>query len=236
MPSSDPEVLPTVMLRPVLLANGLMADEIQRSTTAEWAVAEARSRRRSRVRIALRALPGSNSIASGPGPSRHAPQIWWISHISAATILRLPVWDARLDDVHLTRIGASGGRRSSGRIVHTGDLATSEVGTVSELRVTSVPRTLLDIACTESFTSTVVAADAALRRRWVTASALGDALQTTQHRRGAPAGRRALKFADGRSESAGESMTRVVMHQLGLPAPLLQVRIYSPNGTFLGQG
>src|SRR4029079_18071258 len=49
--------------------------------------------------------------------------------------------------------------------------------------------------------STVVAAEAALRRRWAPASALADALADTRHRRGAAAGRRALLFADGRSES-----------------------------------
>jgi hypothetical protein len=81
----------------------------------------------------------------------------------------------------------------------------------------------------------VVAADAALRRRWVSASALAEALADTRHRRGAAVGRRALTFADGRSESAGESVTRVVFHQLRLPPPQLQVRIYSPNGTFLGR-
>jgi hypothetical protein len=69
----------------------------------------------------------------------------------------------------------------------------------------------------------------------VSASALAEALADTRHRRGAAAGRRALRFADGRSESAGESVTRAIIHQLRLPPPLLQVRIYSPNGTFLGR-
>ena len=44
-----------------------------------------------------------------------------------------------------------------------------------------------------------------------------------------------MRFADGRSESPGESMTRVIMDQLGLPAPHLQVSIFAPNQKFIGR-
>lgn len=158
-----------------------------------------------------------------------------LSHLSAAAALRLPLWGTRLEDVHLTRIGASGGRSAPGRIVHTAALGPGEIVKVDGIRVTSIIRTLIDVACTASFNSTVVAADAALHRGWVAAPMLETAVTSTMHRRGAAAARRALKFADGRSESPGESLTRVTMDQLGLPPPLLQIRIYSPNGTFLGR-
>jgi len=64
---------------------------------------------------------------------------------------------------------------------------------------------------------------------------LDEALGTTVHRRGAAAARRALRFANGRSESPGESLIRVMIEEWGFPPPRLQIRIYSPNGTFLGR-
>ena len=158
-----------------------------------------------------------------------------LSHLSAAADLGLPIWGARLDDVHLTRIGDGGGRTGPGRIVHTASLEPGEVTTRAGVLITTTARTLIDIACSASFATTVIAADFALHRRLVTASELAEAIAKTHHRRGAAAARRALFFADGRSESAGESRTRLAMHQFGLPAPVLQVRVYTPAGTFLGR-
>ena len=233
MPPTGADALPPVFHRSALLADGLTNDEIQRARrTGQWqslargAYCDAASAA-SLTREQLHRLRAEAMAARSP----HLV----ISHISAAAVLGLPVWDARVDAVHMTRIGASGGRAAAGRIVHTADLEPTEIVRVSGLKVTAVGRTLVDVACSESYASTVVAADAALHRRWVSATALGAAFTTTRHRRGAAAGRRALTFADGRSESAGESVTRVIMQRLRLPPPLLQVRIYSPKGTFLGR-
>ena len=44
-----------------------------------------------------------------------------------------------------------------------------------------------------------------------------------------------MRFADGRSESPGESMTRVILDQLGLPVPHLQVSIFTPGQRFVGR-
>jgi hypothetical protein len=46
---------------------------------------------------------------------------------------------------------------------------------------------------------------------------------------------RVLAFADGLSESVGESRSRVVLHRLGLPAPDLQPRILRTDGTVIGR-
>jgi hypothetical protein len=147
----------------------------------------------------------------------------------------LPLFGVQLDTVHLTRLGASGGRAEPGRVVHVADLRPDEVLTRNGFRLTTVARTLLDYACTASFAAAVVAADHALHRELVTPDLLGEALARSRLRRGAAAARRALLFADGRSESPGESRLRLEMHRAGLPAPVLQVRIYAPDGTFLGR-
>ena len=47
--------------------------------------------------------------------------------------------------------------------------------------------------------------------------------------------RRAVAFLDARSESAGESVSRVRLHQDGLPAPELQQEIVGPTGRVLAR-
>ena len=47
--------------------------------------------------------------------------------------------------------------------------------------------------------------------------------------------RRAVELLDPRSESAGESASRVRLHQDGLPAPDLQHDIFDEQGTFVAR-
>jgi hypothetical protein len=47
--------------------------------------------------------------------------------------------------------------------------------------------------------------------------------------------RRAVELLDSRSESAGESASRVRLHQDGLPAPDLQQDIFDEQGTFVAR-
>lgn len=47
--------------------------------------------------------------------------------------------------------------------------------------------------------------------------------------------RQVFAFADGRSESVGESMTRVQLRQLGLPRPELQATIVGTHGEVIGR-
>jgi hypothetical protein len=44
-----------------------------------------------------------------------------------------------------------------------------------------------------------------------------------------------VAFADGRSESVGESRSRVLLHKLGLAPSALQLRITDSEGSFLGR-
>ncbi|WP_448642553.1 hypothetical protein [Geodermatophilus sp. URMC 63] len=44
-----------------------------------------------------------------------------------------------------------------------------------------------------------------------------------------------MSFADGRSESVGESRSRVLLHRLGVPPSALQHRVHTPEGLLLGR-
>lgn len=225
--------LPLVLHRAELLANGLTDSEIKSARgTGTWTAihrgaycpTDLLSNLSPEQRYRLRSI----AVA-------HRSPSLVLSHLSAAAMLELPLAMAPLDRVHLTRSGAGGGRAGPGRVVHIGQLEPSEIGRVLGTRVTSPTRTVLDVACSSSFVTTVAAADAALRRRTIAPDQLAVALAKTGHRRGAAGARRALRFADGRCESAGESLLRIVMHQAGLPEPELQIRIVGPDGSVIAR-
>jgi len=44
-----------------------------------------------------------------------------------------------------------------------------------------------------------------------------------------------MALADGRSESPGESRTRILLHELAFPSPELQVTVLDGAGNFLGR-
>lgn len=101
--------------------------------------------------------------------------------------------------------------------------------------LTTVARTLVDLARTESTKTAVVAGDAALRRRLTSAAEIRDALDSARWHKGIAHAQRSLVLLDGRSESPGESLLRLSLHSQGLPEPELQVEIHDEQGRFVGR-
>jgi predicted transcriptional regulator of viral defense system len=157
------------------------------------------------------------------------------SHVTAATIHGLPVWRIGLAQVHVTRARRSGARRGRLVHVHAAALAPSELGVVAGLPVTTPARTVVDLARGVPFEPAVAVADAALHAGLVTPEELAEALARAAHRPGAPAARRVVTFADGRSESVGESRSRVAMAQAGLPPPVPQWVVRDHGGRLVGR-
>jgi len=154
-----------------------------------------------------------------------------VSHVSAAVLHGLPVWNVGLDRVHVTRCRSGGGRQGRWRHVHAASIADDERCVVDGVVVTSPARTVVDLARTVGFEEAVVVADAALSTGMVDVPALAAALRRAARRPGAPAARRAVCFADGRSESVGESRSRVALAGAGLPPPTLQYEVRLADGS-----
>lgn len=152
-----------------------------------------------------------------------------VSHVSAAAVHGLPVWSVPFQRVHVTRSRRSGGRIGRFVHVHAARLDADDVVELDGLRVTSMARTVVDLARSEAFEAAVATADGALRAG-VSRADLQRAVARSAHRRGNAAAARVMAFADGRSESVGESRSRVVMARLGLPVPDLQVSVPSIGG------
>lgn len=158
------------------------------------------------------------------------PGSWAVSHHSSVVMHELPVWGASLDDVHLTRLGTVRCGPIAGVRHHRSPVAAADLVEVGKLVLTAPPRALVEYAKSVPFEAAVISVDAALHRGLVDSEQLGRALDATMSWAGAPSARAAFRFADGRSESVGESRCRVMLHQLGLPVPQLQVDFEDADG------
>ncbi|MFJ4219747.1 hypothetical protein [Curtobacterium luteum] len=141
------------------------------------------------------------------------------SHDSAAALHGLPAlhgWDV---PVHATVPTSMYRGRTDTLVLHTRPAAGHDRVPAGAIHVTTVPRTVADIALVGDFRSGVAVADAALRAGWARES-LHAAVGRTA--RGRVLASSIIEFADGRSGSPAESLARVVFRELGLPTPVLQ--------------
>jgi hypothetical protein len=159
--------------------------------------------------------------------------------LSAAAVWGLPIFGSWPSHIFEASPFAAGGRSTS-------TIVRSYVGGPVEwverdgVRVTTLERTVVDVARTELFGRSVTMMDAALhgqvgfRNRVLRSPTSKVKIEEALRRLGRASGtaqcRGVIKFADGAAESAGESVSRVGMHLLGLPAPELQVPFSDGDG------
>ena len=161
-----------------------------------------------------------------PGVAAHVI----VSHESAVVLHQLP-WVGPLPEVvvvsdphletghrraHVQKVGAAG--RDLQPVVISGHVVTS-------LIVTAV-----DVALRAPFRTAVVVLDAVLARGVERAALIAELRSRTPRPRAVSRARRAIEFADGASESAGESVARVRMAQEGFPDPVLQQEFRDARG------
>src|SRR5918998_450288 len=157
-----------------------------------------------------------------------------ISHGSAAVLHRLPVWAAAIERVHATRSRSGNGRRRSLVHVHGAPLDATDICLVDGVAVTSIARTVLDLARTLPMEQAVAVGDRALREG-LPVSDLAAGLLRMERWPGVRQARRVVQFLDPRSESVGESVSRVRFQSDGLPAPEPQYTIRAADGTFIAR-
>lgn len=161
------------------------------------------------------------------------------SHHSAAALWRLPVVGAWPHRVHVVAPGADGGRSSSTVFRHTVGMPDA-VQSIEGLSVTTLARTVVDLARVTPFGQAVVFADAALHR---TAHPIGGVPSTSLDRAqlhgelaGVPLRQgtakifEVIEFADGAADRPGESLSRVSMLRAGITMPLLQIPLLGASG------
>ncbi len=122
------------------------------------------------------------------------------------------------------------GRRLVDRVRVVGPADPDDFEQVGPWRVATPARAALDCARVFGVAAAVVAADAALRSGLATEADLVASCDRMAGKLGVARARRAVRLADGRSESPGESWSAVVFDGLGLAAPDRQHEVRDDQG------
>ena len=154
---------------------------------------------------------------------------------SAAALHGFALYQEDLAVVHLVRLD-SGAPRQAARAKHhvVSQDIEDDLGVYDGIIAVSPARAVWEVACRSSLESGVVTADSALRHEPGLLEPIEEMQHHFMHFPGSHQGKLAIKLADGRSDSPGESVTRVQFHRYGVPMPLqLQYHVVD-HGELIG--
>jgi hypothetical protein len=151
-----------------------------------------------------------------------------MSHDSAAHAWGLPVVLAGRELVHITRPGVWGSRTEHG-VKHHLAMEFPEEHTVAGLPVTGLARTAMDLAREHGHVAGTAAADRAMR--WgAIADDFDEVLDAMRSWPGVTQSRKAARFADPGADTPGETLTRLMLLELGIGKPVTQFPVPTPKG------
>jgi hypothetical protein len=138
--------------------------------------------------------------------------------------------------IQITRAPGNRGSRTGrpGVRVHVAALPADHVVSHRGVLLTSVPRTVIDLARALPFGEGVAVADSALYARLTSKADLSAVIAECPRWPGLQRAREVTAFSDARSESVLESLSRAVFRQAGLPPPDLQVQV-GDDGEIIGR-
>jgi hypothetical protein len=186
---------------------------------ADWAAADPVRAHALTVRAAT-ATVGGNAVASFQSAAL-------LHHLSLLTSPSPPT-----GTVTLTLAKKWNRAKPADVVFHASELPQEHVTKLYNLRVTTVARTVADLARTLPFMDAVVVADSALSQEKTSKPEILQVLEKSKGWPGVRQARRALEFADERAESPLESAARVVFAEAGLEPPELQVTIHGERAQF----
>jgi hypothetical protein len=157
-----------------------------------------------------------------------------LSHTSALVEHGAELWGVDLRLVHVTRLDGGAGRREAGVQHHEGFLIQDDLVEIEDGLATSPARAAVECGLMHNTEVAVVAFDSSLRAQLTTPDELRAAGTMLGSWPGAQHLQVALRLADGRSGSVGESRARYLMFVHKLPAPLLQYEVYDRDGELIG--
>ncbi|TFV79219.1 DUF559 domain-containing protein [Blastococcus sp. CT_GayMR19] len=163
-----------------------------------------------------------------------APPTAVVSHVTAAALwgLQIPlvVEDRR---VHLTVQPPTHVRSRADRRVHCAHLEDWQISRRGGIALTSPGRTWRDLAGDLPAGALLAVTDQMLARRYP-AEAFRRLVDGGRGVRGIRTARRVLAVADPLAGSPMESVLRWLIHEAGLPTPVLQHTVRGPRGEFIG--
>ena len=159
---------------------------------------------------------------------------------SAAAVWGLPIVGAWPADVEALAAPRSNARSRNGVIWQRWNVPDEDLELVGPWMVTSLVRTLSDLARRAPFVAAVAALDHGLKPAVTSTGGevfcgadrdeLLDRVRRDDDARGSAKALAAISFADPLSGSPGESLSRVQIHRLGFAPPLLQSRVERVGG------
>jgi hypothetical protein len=158
-----------------------------------------------------------------------------LTGVSAAALHGFAIYDTSLDVVHLVRLD-NGSTRTEAGIVHHGSRRDieEELGVYDGILASVPARAAWEVACRSSLEGGVVTADSALHQMPELKDALDELHDDFALFPGSVKGRTVIRLADGRSDSPGESVTRVQYYRYGIPIPDLQFDVLDDQARLIG--
>jgi hypothetical protein len=154
-----------------------------------------------------------------------------MSHDSAARMHRLPLIDSDSAESHITRSRLSGARNEHGIRHHLARRPVS-VEDVGGLIATGMARTVIDLGRWHGYAQGVVAADSALRAGVPRADLIAE-LGRESTWPDTAAVRPAVAFADAGAENIAESLSRILVSELGLGTVHTQFAVMIRDGSIV---
>ncbi len=157
-----------------------------------------------------------------------------VSHRSAALLHGLPLLGRSPALPEVTVPPRSGANHPRVHI-HRAQLRPEDIALVGDTAVTSAARTVVDVARHHSLDAAVVVIDAAVQHELATFEEIEDVLRFCWNWPRVRRAQIAVRLSDGRAESPLESISRLVIGRLHLPAPEPQKTIFDQYGRLVGR-
>ena len=157
-----------------------------------------------------------------------------LSHDSAILAWGGPQHGLDLQDVHVTHFHG-GGRRSAGVVHHEGVCRAGDVSRARGHWVTSPGRSVLDVAALRGVEAGVVVGDDLVHRGLTSVEELRMLALPMEFWPDTIRIRLVLDLIDGRAESVGETLIRLLCRNMHLPRPELQFPVIGPDGRLVGR-
>jgi hypothetical protein len=164
-------------------------------------------------------------LLTGRAALRTAQSDVALSHTTALIALGAPVWDLPLDSVHLTRLDGRAGRREAGVQQHRGRVVAGDLTRAGGTLVTSPLRTALDMTRITDVQHALVGMEYLLHMGLVSKAELRERAAAMEKSPGTLTTDLAIRLADGRSESVGETLAGYLFWRGGLGKPTRQHEI-----------
>lgn len=148
-----------------------------------------------------------------------------LSHASSVLERDVDVWGVDLTRVHITKAAGQSGGLTASVHHHVGGLPADDVEELNGVRATRPARAVIETMSINPLEAGVVLADSALHKRLVSFDDLRQALRDMDDWPGSRTANMALRLADARAESVGESRARFLMWSQAIPCPELQYEV-----------